>query len=478
MEDQERLKIGTPRGDPLVLSAGECGARSAETGGRSEIVRQAAASVAGEVSVTYHDSSRDYQTGVQRARRAAPALRSERLTVPAVLEADEAKRIAEFRLACVWAARASAKLHLGWRQTPVRPGALVRIGGQPGLWKVERWTLQRMVAKLELIGIPTGIQPAAAASPGRAIDQFDEPVGNTILRMFDLPSLTDEAADRPRLLALAAGSGGGWRRAELETSYDGGLSWAPLGSTAGPAILGQAVSALASGGSALLDLRSSIEIELANDTMWLEGRSDAALAAGANLAVIGDELIQFGQVEALGARRFRLSRLLRGRRGTEWAAAAHAPGEAFALIEEENLVMLELPAAALGGEARLLATGFGDATDGVAVTRPIGGEAMRPPSPVHLQAERLGDGDIQISWVRRSRSGWAWVSGSDTPLGEEREAYRVVVSGAGQRVLTCDQPGCIYTAQQQAEDGVAEALTISVRQLGTAAVSRAAQIII
>ena len=104
--------------------------------------------------------------------------------------------------------------------------------------------------------------------------------------------------------------------------------------------------------------------------MWLESRGDPALADGANLAVLGDELIQFGTAEPLGGRRFRLSRLLRGRLGTEWAAGLHEAGETFALIEAESLAGVEAPLSSLGGEARLLAVGLGD-PEGVPAARPV-----------------------------------------------------------------------------------------------------------
>ena len=98
---------------------------------------------------------------------------------------------------------------------------------------------------------------------------------------------------------------------------------------------------------------------------------------------------------------------------------------------------------------------------------------------MHLAAERVVGGDIAIRWVRRSRSGWAWVSGSDTPLGEESETYRVVVTSAGSaRAATIAGPQLIYTAAEQAEDGLAGPLSISVTQLGTLAASQPARLTI
>ena len=269
----------------------------------------------------------------------------------------------------------------------------------------------------------------------------------------------------------------GWRRAELIASFDGGGSWTAAGSTAPAAVIGTALGAPIAAGSALIDERSGVEVELLNDSMWLESRSDSALADGANLALLGEELIQFGIAEPLGGRRFRLSRLLRGRRGTEWAAGLHEAGEPFALIEAESLAAVEAPLGALGGEARLLASGLGD-PEGVAAARAVTGEAIRPPAPVHLGAERLANGDLALRWVRRSRNGWVWLSGSDTPLGEETESYRLTLSGEGfARTVSVPAPAYLYTAAEQAGDGLAGPLTVEVVQIGTSAPSRPASIV-
>jgi hypothetical protein len=181
--------------------------------------------------------------------------------------------------------------------------------------------------------------------------------------------------------------------------------------------------------------------------------------------------------ERVGDRRFRLSRLLRGRRGTEWAAATHTAGEAFVLLEREQLAPIDVGAGSVGGELRLMAAGIGDAEAPPIATLRVAGRALQPPAPVHLRAERDASGDISISWVRRSRSGWAWLSGSDTPLGEEMEAYRLVLSGNGfERAIGISAPFYIYTAAQQAEDGWVGALKVRVSQMGTNASSETTEI--
>jgi hypothetical protein len=477
-EADGRLRLeAVSGGEAMAIAGADSGARAGSVGGRTRMSRQAATMLPSEVSLAYYDPSRDYQTGLQRATRGGAGARGDRHSLAAAMPADAAKALAEAKLAARWAARAGASLHLPPRLGGLRPGAVATIEGQAGRWRVARWTLEQMVASVELVRLPGGAGEAAPpASPGRPVAEADAPHGQTALLLLDLPLSNEPLASRPSLLVAAAGREEGWRSAALTVSYDQGLSWTTAGRTAPPAVIGQTLDALPPAGSALIDRRHSVEVELLHGAMWLESRSDDALVAGANLAAVGDELIQFGEATPLGANRFRLSRLLRGRRGTEWAAA-HAAGEPFVLIAAETLATLEPPAGTLGGEARLLASGIGDPPGGVAADRAIEGEAIRPPSPVHLTAEARLGGDILIRWVRRSRDGWTWLSGVDTPLAEERELYRLRLSGAGfARETTTVENHHLYTAAEQLADGLAGPLAIAIAQLGTAAASRPAAI--
>jgi hypothetical protein len=440
---------------------------------RVQIVRRGQGAVPGEASIAYYDAARDYQTGLQRAVRGGGRSVDQR-ALPAVLDAGGAKALADYRIATLWAGRVSGKAVSAWRSAAIRPGSHVEIEGRTGIWKVERWTLGAMIVTLELVRVPTALPPDVAATPGRAVSETDLPQGPTTVRLLELP-LGDGSDTKPLLYVAAAGASAGWRRAALSASFDGGASWQDLGGTAPPAVMGAAQDALPPAGPELFDLRSSLEVELLNPTMWLEGRSDAALIAGANLAAVGEELIQFGAAEALGARRFRLSRLLRGRRGTEWAAGGHDPGEPFTLIARETLVAIEAPA---GAEAQLLASGAGDFPDAASAARVVAADLLRPPAPVHLSAVELPGGDLAIAWVRRSRQGWAWTDGADTPLGEEAERYHLNIAGPGfERRVETSLPAYVYTAAERAADGPGP-LTLAVTQAGGFAMSRPAVLIL
>jgi hypothetical protein len=478
-EAEGRLELTAAADPAAIVNPEDCDAAGAgPSGGRTELSRRAAVAIPTEVSLSYYDVARDYQTGLQRAGRGGAALRGERASIAAALTAEEAKGFAERRLAHLWAARESGKLHLSWRRSGLRPGSHLQLEGRTGLWKIARWSLDRMVVELDLTRVPSSGHGGIVADPGRPIREPDLPHGPTTLFLTELPVIGDEAPSAPLVVAAAASAEEGWRSAALTMSLDGG-GWEPIGSTAAPAIMGHARTVLGAAGSALIDLRNAVEVELLSDDMWLEGRNDKALAAGTNAAMLGGELIQFGVAEPLGDSRFRLSRLLRGRRGTEWAASTHGAGEPFVLLETERLTSIGLAANSVGSELRVMASGIGDlATPPVAMLR-VGGQAMQPPSPVHLRAETMANGDLAISWVRRSRNGWVWLSGSDAPLGEEAEAYRLMLTGAGfARSIDLTVPTYIYTAAQQVQDGWVGPLHVRVVQIGTREVSRAAEILV
>jgi hypothetical protein len=93
---------------------------------------------------------------------------------------------------------------------------------------------------------------------------------------------------------------------------------------------------------------SRLRSERWDHDQWLNSCDEEALTGGANLALVGDELLQFADVEPLGAGRFRLTRLRRGFAGTEWALSDHAIGDLFLLIRPGSMQPIALPIRARG----------------------------------------------------------------------------------------------------------------------------------
>ncbi len=441
---------------------------------RMQIERVAAGALPDEIALSYYEPARDYQAGLQRARRGGPGRRVENVDVAAALPAEAAKAAAERRLAQAWAARTQATLALPLRALGLQAGSRLQLPDGGAAFHVSGWTLEHMVMKLQLVGVARA-SADAPADPGRPTSEIDQAAGATIVAVLDLPPL-DEVAVAPQLWIAAGSRSPGWRSAQLLASLDDGASFQAIGRTAQKAVIGTVRTALPMGEPALFDRRHAIDVELADATTWLESRSDDALIAGANAAMIGGELIQFGQAQPIGFGRFRLRTLLRGRRGTEDAMGSHVAGERFVLIDQASLKAFGAPVSAIGARVRIAGIGVGDSVaieDQAIVTA----RALRPPSPVHVRVQRLPAGGIRIGWTRRSRSGWSWLDGTDTPIGEEFERYRVSIDDGTTVARTVETavPWFDYAPDEQAADALGGIVGITVVQLGAVAASGPSQ---
>ncbi|WEK44975.1 MAG: phage tail protein [Candidatus Sphingomonas colombiensis] len=446
----------------VVEDAGAAGEKRARSIRPIERVPQA-------ISVAHYDPARDYQTGVQRAARPGAGSRRETIDVPAAIGAGAAKAMATAMLARAEAERVHRRVVGDASAISIGPGDRVAIAGENGRWRVVNATLERVATTLELVAERAATLPASASS-GRSLSAPDAVAGTTILDAFELPPLDEALLSEPRLTIVAAGTAPGWRRAALRYSLDDGASWAAIGATAVPATLGMLVDDLAAGSVTLLDRRGAIIVELAHDGMSLSGADAAAIDRGANLALVGDELVQFAEAEQLAPRRWRLHSLSRGRRGT--ASIDHMAGARFVLIEPETAVAIAISASP-GQKVRVAADAVVDTAE---IETVLTGASILPPAPVSLETDVQTDGGALVRWRRRGRSGWRWRDGADTPLGEEREQYRVVITpGALPPRIVETAANAIAVSAAEREAG---AVAISVVQIGTNGTSLPATTII
>jgi len=429
------------------------------------------------LAIRHHDPARDFQVGIQTAALPGPGERREEIDLPAVLSADDARRLADSKLRAALRGRQSAHRSMGWAALDLAVGDIVELGGEAGRWRIEGSDWDDMAVRLRLRAIDTGARAAAdAGESGAAVVEPDLMQGATRLAIVELPSGDGLAADEPHVFAAATGADTGWRRAAL-LRFRPDLDVAEaIGRTAPRAVLGTALTVLADGAPWRVDRRASVDIQLDNIADGLVSLEDILLLQGGNLCQIGEELLQFGHAEPIGPARYRLSRLIRGWRGTEWACGVHGDDERFVLIDPARLARIDMTPADLGRVLALRAIGSGDAVPAEA-SRLVDGRAIVPPSPVHGRIDRLAGGDLALRWVRRSRFGWAWPEVAEVPLGEEHEAYVLQVTANGDvlREWEVGAPVATYLAAERAGDLVAGApwpLRLAIRQRGTWGVSR------
>lgn len=457
---------------PEIISEVDLG-NSADSDRASRIQREQSPvrAVPGALRLAFYDPDRDYQSGEARASAGEQGGAERSSELPAVVGAARAKAIVNQALARQWARRDKVTLRLPPRFLALQPGERLRVPLSPSEWTVESCTIEGFVAAVEL---RPSAAPAVtlAAESGRIMANSSGAQAAMTVALFDAPELYDQKATSPTLLLAASSPAGKWKRRTVTIDV-GGESFV-IQTSARKSLLGRALELLPPGDPFLIDTARTFEVALVDADQWLTSCDDEALAAGANLAMLGSELLQFGDALPTAPGRFRLGRLVRGRGGTEWAMAGHGQDEPFALAGADALLAVKLPQWTSGATATVTPSGASASKASLAV----GAEGLRPPSPVNLSATLDGDGNLALAWTRRSRLGWAWRDEVEVPIGETSEAYSVrVAGGAGSVERNCVAPAAVLTPSEFASAG-SGAATVEVRQIGDFAASHPASLTI
>ena len=430
-----------------------------------------------DAAVRYYDVDRDYQPGLQRARGQSYAGQPATLDFPAALDAAGARSYADRTAQEAARPRETASYRVSQADARTAPGSQVAVPGLAGRWLVESWEFDSAGIELGLRRLSAASATAeGAADAGRANLPPDLAVQPSELAAFELPWDGTGASSTVSLFAAASG-GAGWSGAALFAVRPDDSLIALGASGRNRATLGMVATSLPPASPLVADLRNAPEIELAAPDLALSSVSAAQLAAGANRALIGDELIQFARATSLGDSRWRLSGLLRGRAGTEGAISGHIAGERFVLLDDAPVALDPI---VVGNTAytRIAAVGLAD-TAPVIAPIVLPGVSLRPLSPVHGAVEKRGDGSLILCWVRRARGAWLWLDAVDVPLVEQAESYlvtlgppaapvaqwivaepRLEIAATVAAALLAQAPGAAFTVAQRGDAGISSALVL------------------
>jgi hypothetical protein len=191
--------------------------------------------------------------------------------------------------------------------------------------------------------------------------------------------------------------------------------------------------------------------------------------AGANAAVVGEEIVQFRDAVLIASGTYRLSGFLRGRLGTDDRINGHVANERFVLLSRTIGVLRIRDGLALRGASRnyKAVSVWQDETAVTPVSFANTARSLMPLSPVHVAGSRDGSDNLTITWIRRTRIPSGWTDNADVPLGEAAERYEVdirnVANTATLRTISTTTPTATYTAAEQTADFGAPQSTIRVR---------------
>lgn len=435
-----------------------------------------------QVSVTYSNPSRDYEQGTQYSRRLlTTSQKTLTINLNIALSNNEAYRIAEKILAIAWTERYKYTLTTSREYLHLSPTDVIYVerDGDYYRMRIEK-TSYGAPGLIPMECVEDCALDVDSDQEGAADDPYTSPVipyyGPTRLYLLDIPLLR-EVDNNAGFYLAASGYTNGWVGAAVWRSSDDGATYQGFTALPTGVVCGIATTALDDGPYTVWDDGNTVDIIVFNSET-LSSDTEAHVLSGANAALLGDEgsweIIQWKTATLVDAasNKYRLSNLVRGRRGTEWAVTEHAVGDKFIQLQNNGSIRRKNPGTDdIGVEHHYKAISNGtlsENTSSVAWTNDAIG--LKPYAPCNAAATRDGDYDVTITWIRRGRYGGEWRDYVDVPLGEDSEEYEVDVMDGETVVRTIKSltsEEATYTAAQQATDfgGICEEIEVNIYQL-------------
>jgi hypothetical protein len=427
-----------------------------------------------EVNVNYADPAKDHRQNTQSDIRQVTRSKAQNTVDLSTLclTANEAKQIAIRELYRAWLEQTSYEFSLPYRYCRYKPTDVLRVtygeishrmriisveGGIPGALK---FTCVR-----DEITVFNQIQATGNAGDG-SLSQVEVPA-NSIMALMDIPLLSDADDANPGMyfgVSTRDPSSGRWAGADLYR--DKGAGDELLAHFNSGAKQGRAASILASASATVFDRTNTVTVDLYDGTLT-SAASELEVLNGRNRALLGNEIIGFLTATAVGgyARRYTLSTLLRGRRGTEAEVSTHTSNERFTMLDGAiQYLDFDLGERNIEMDYKAVTVGA-DLADAAVIPFTWVANGLKPYSVVMIAGSRDGSSNLTITWTRRTRIGGELADGIDVPLGEAYEKYEVdILNGAiVVRTITVTAETASYSASDQTTDFGSPQPSISIK---------------
>jgi len=428
-----------------------------------------------QVQVNYYQAENAYQLGAASAvipDQSEPTVTS--LDVPIALSTSEGSNVAARFLSEAHIARDEATFSLPPSMLDITVGDIVTFGtgNADKLFRIDRLeeTKERSCHAVRVEhgvyqqggAVECSVQAPSLTLPAPAYIEF-----------LDLPLITgEEIAHAPHIAAMGLPWVGSLS-VYLSSSDSGYVLDKEIQS---PSVVGTTLSGLQRQQPDRWSTSDRLRVRVPSGV--LESRSRDDVLNGANIAAIRGvehadwELFQFRNAELVGPREYELSILLRGQLGTDGVMPdLHPSGSDFVLING-NSVQPSLTSAARGLDRhyRIGPSNLGyDDPSFEHFVESFDGVGLRPYAPAHLSARWADNGDLKLSWIRRTRIGGDSWQGTEVPLGEDAENYLIRITSAtsGIREFFVEAPSFEYLSSEISSDAASAPFEIEVAQVSS-----------
>jgi hypothetical protein len=445
--------------------------RDPELGGVIEETRGSDLELAGRVRLRFLEADGDFEAISEEAILPDEATHAVAMSeMPLALTRAEGRQVVERWLSEARVSVDTLRLTLPPSQLATGAGDVIDRPAAAGgaRFRIDRVEQMGNAQRVDAVRIePESFRPILIGDAPARLRPFSAPGPVTPL-FLDLPLLTGEEVPHAPHVAVTADP---WPGTAALYASDEDADYRLNTLIAARSTVGLTETPLFPACAGLVDRGEGLFVRMRHGT--LASVSDTALLNGANLCAIGDgtpdawELFQFRDAELVAPETYILRHRLRGQLGTE-GAGAWPVGSILVRMDgvPQQIGLTE----AQRGQARHYRIGPGarpvdDPSFGHAVIA-FDGLGLRPYAPVHLRLVET-EGDLRVTWIRRTRIGGDRWDTPEVPLGEESERYLLRMRRGVQvlREVVLDGPAWTYTAANRGADGPDMGKRIEVAQI-------------
>lgn len=374
-----------------------------------------------KVDVNYVDIAKNYQVSNQHSMSSSTfSMQKETIDLPLVLSQGNARVIAENYLHHLWTGRISYSFTLTAKYIYLTPGDLVSIDYEGSKHEIKIISIQlgkNNVLKIDGISHKTRKH---LSNDYDAIKGSSESIvfSDTEVEILDLPHLKGNDLDKCYVTLVGKNSTDGETKgATIFATTTHGYGYKPVAEVSKLATYGKILS-----GFSEEDDPDKLVLNLENGE--LISISEDAIKAGANLCIIGNEVIQFRNARLIDFQQYELSGLIRGLASTEEFINSHQNGDRFIMLNDD-VVTLELPAHYVNTTLYFKAVSRGKTLGETKEEEfSYAGNSRKPFSPIDLEVTITEDNRI-LTWKRRNRKFTDYADYNQLPQEEGEEKYIV-----------------------------------------------------
>ncbi|MGL6339821.1 MAG: phage tail protein [Waterburya sp.] len=348
------------------------------------------------------------------------------------------------------------KIYLPSKYLALRPGDVIalEVRNQNKLLQISKINRGAdLILEIEASAYTGDIGQIALVSPTNEDYEIDFPLkyaGQPKAIVIDTNLLVDEDSEKGVYGSVEIDpSSNGWNGGSLAYSpVDGQYSIAAT--VIEECARGYLLSELLPSSELVVDRTSRFQVHITQQL--IENIPDTDFYSLKQLAYINGEVLCFQNATLVAANTYEISNLIRGVRGTEKAIAPHAIASDFYLMKGDfGFVDVVGNFTQLNQQFKFKAV-----PEDVAVSTIINetnllakGNRLKPYAPVNPKLTLKPNGDVLISWERRTRKSGEWIDGVEgVALNEESEKYDLELVTPFNPAIFSDIPQNYYLLTQ------------------------------